>query len=248
MDARHALDPASVADSVRAAFAPAETPASTRAMVVPLDDLPLRDHAAGQNGGVADAARDWHSERIAAITRDERAQRAEELAAARRAGYDEGLSDGRSSAEADGLAMLRDLDAKVAGALADANARTESVIQAAAGDLVEAALEIARWAIGREVGVNPEILFDVASQALADAGGVAGARVMVSPEIGRAASMWANRFGVDRPEIVEDRALPTGTVVVVSASGGKAEVSAASLIARACEVLGVQLDDEDGEG
>jgi flagellar assembly protein FliH len=190
-------------------------------------------------GGVGDALAAWHAERTQALTRDEAAQRREELAAAEEAGYRRGLADGRTATEADGLELLSSLPGLVGAAAAAADAAVAAVVDTAAQDMVAAALEIARWAVGQQVSADPELLLDVACNALREAGGIAGAQVYVSPDLFEASERWSSRFGVERPNVISDPSLGPASVRVRSASGGLAEVSVAALVARAAESLGV---------
>ena len=206
---------------------------------VALSELPADPSAVRD---IASSAQIWRDMRHQALTRDERSHKEEELAQAREEGYRSGLLDGRAAAESEGLDVL----ARLPEMVEEARERVERAVADMSRDtsplLVEAALEIAKWALAREVSQSPEVLLEIAERALTEAGGAAGASLHVSPELGALAARWASRFGVERPEVVEDSAVPPGVVSLKSRSGGFGEVSVESLIARATEALRLQVE------
>lgn len=205
--------------------------------VITLTDLPLSDHASGGDGTVADAARKWREGRLAAVDRDREAALAEEQKRLSDAAYAQGVSDGRAAAEADGLELVQQLAARLEQATLDCEAVVRREVQLQAHEIVSCAAVIARWALGREVLTDPEVLLGVAARALAESGGAEGARVYVHPDLGVAASRWASRFGIDRPEVYEDPSLAAGEVTVRSASGGVGTVSVNLIMERALTAL-----------
>lgn len=195
---------------------------------------------------IASSARKWRDQREEAIHRDVRAEHLHEVELAREEGYRQGLLDGRAAAEAEGLEILSGLDEKLEKAKQEAQAQCEAVIAESSPFIVETALEIARWAIGREVESDPALLLEIADRALHAAGGVSGAQVHVPPSLGAAATRFSARFGIDRPDIVEDPSLPDGCISLRSRSGGVGEVSVHTLVARACEALHINPEQTRG--
>lgn len=207
---------------------------------VGLSDLPLPDHLLGARGGAGQARDDYRAGVESAATIDVAAQREAELLEARQAGYEAGLAAGLLEGERDGLELLRGIPGLLGTAIADTNASVDEAVSVLASDMVAAAMEIASWALAREIALDDEALLDVAASALREAGGLEGAQVAVSPALGRVAAVWSQRLGLERPDVVEDPTLPAGTVTVRSVSGGKAAVSLPLLVARACESLGLE--------
>lgn len=205
--------------------------------VIQLTDLPLADHAAGVDGTVADAARLWRSRHREAIDRDLAATRAEQEKVIADEAYLRGVSDGRAAAEQDGLALLRELRNQLDTAVAATDKEVAAQLQLQSHDIIASALVIARWALGRELSQTPEALLDVVSDALRESGGMEGSRVYVHPELGMAASRWASKFGVERPEIFEDTSLDPGSVTIRSGTGGVGSVSITSILDRAVTAL-----------
>lgn len=210
----------------------------TNGEAISLSELPLPDvQVDAEVWDVASAARQWRSARQASLSRDEAAQREQELAERLEEAYRRGLVDGRAAAEAEGLELVRTLSAQIETAVAQSDAAVDMLLRQAASEMVEGSLAIARWALAREIDLDPTALLDIAANALAQAGGVGGSQVYVNPALGRAASRWSTRFGIDGPQVVEDPAVEPGSVVVKSAHEGKSVISLAQIIERACELL-----------
>lgn len=209
--------------------------ASDRA--VDLASLPLPDHASGATGTVADAARQWRDQIAQAVDRDEQAELEGRIREREESAYLRGVADGRAAAEADGLAVLEALPGLLEGATATFEREVQQQLAEQSTDLVAAAISIARWALGRELSQRPDALLDVVASSLREFGGLTGARVYVHPDIGVAASRWAARFGVDRPEVLEDSSLEPGHVVVRTETGSSGMASLDEILDTALAAL-----------
>ena len=154
-----------------------------------------------------------------------------ELAAARAAGYDEGLATGRAEVSA------------AAGALAAAAAQLGEASAAAAADAepvaVELALRIARKVLAGELEARPELVLDVVRGSLRRLTEPLPATLLVNPDDAELVRASIDGFSVEHGgelSVREERRIERGGCVVRTAAG-EIDAQITAQLERAAQVV-----------
>jgi flagellar assembly protein FliH len=91
---------------------------------------------------------------------------ADPLHAARQAGYQDGYRDGLAALEGFKKSVTNSAAAQLSTLLASVNAQLDALQQAMADTLVDTATQLARQIVRGELGVRPQVIAEVATQAL----------------------------------------------------------------------------------
>jgi flagellar biosynthesis/type III secretory pathway protein FliH len=160
------------------------------------------------------------------------AEREAELAAARAAGYEEGLNAGRSEVSAAASAL-----ASATRAMDEARAASAAEIEPVAVGL---ALKIAEKVLGGELEARPELVLDVVRGALRRLTEPLPATLLVNPEDAELVRGAIADFGVEL-SVREDRRVERGGCVVRT-QAGEIDAQITAQLERAAKIVVRQTD------
>ncbi len=188
------------------------------------------------------------------VVSDAQAERKTLLEHAKREGYAvghaEGLKAGLAAGRAEGLqramaeraAELRKLETAWQEALGRVERERAAGLESLRTDGIRLAIEIAERIVQGAIAIDPKRIVAIAESAIAAAAGGSDLRVMHAPQdhgvLAEAMPGLIARFaGARRIELVEDAALPAGSVVVRSGGGGGVDASLCTQLERIRDAL-----------
>lgn len=172
---------------------------------------------------------------------------------ARQEGYAAGQRDALARINADQAALEARLERALPAIAEQAAQSAAQVVAAQAGDVAHAAWELARWALGRELTLDPNALTDAVTQALSDLDANVEVTVYAHPDALPVLQAWAAARTPKPYALVADTHLQVGEIRALSSTGTRVEATMTELgrraLARLVSTVAASdtVDDANGE-
>jgi flagellar assembly protein FliH len=167
------------------------------------------------------------------------------LAAARAEGYAAGKADGLAEGGARAAAALEAVTAALAAAQESTRAAVRQSLALDAATTIQAALELARWVLRRELAHDPACWSAALTEVVTGLAEGSQVQVAVHPDALAAYTSWAQGVATHQVQVVTEPGLEAGEVLVRTADEGMCRVSVAAALTRAAQNLGVSAGDPE---